>query len=29
VRERGPKQLHPEFGTRPRVLYLGPATEEA
>ena len=29
VRERGPKPLHPEFGTRPRVLYLGPAAEEA
>ncbi len=29
VRERNPKQLHPEYGTRPRVLYLGPAIEEA
>jgi Fe-S-cluster-containing dehydrogenase component len=29
VRERAPKPLHPEFGTRPRVLYLGPAVEEA
>jgi len=29
VRERAPKQLHPEYGTRPRVLYLGPAIEEA
>jgi tetrathionate reductase subunit B len=29
VRDRAPKPLHPEFGTRPRVLYLGPATEEA
>jgi tetrathionate reductase subunit B len=29
VRERAPKQLHPEYGTRPRVLYLGPAVEEA
>ena len=29
VRERNPKMLHPEFGTRPRVLYLGPSVEEA
>ncbi|MEW5992722.1 MAG: 4Fe-4S dicluster domain-containing protein [Chloroflexota bacterium] len=29
VRERAPKPLWPEFGTRPRVLYLGPAVEEA
>jgi len=29
VRERGPKPLYPEFGTRPRVVYLGPAVEEA
>jgi Fe-S-cluster-containing dehydrogenase component len=29
VRDRVPKPLHPEYGTRPRVLYLGPATEEA
>jgi len=29
VRERNPQQLHPEYGTRPRVLYLGPAIEEA
>jgi tetrathionate reductase subunit B len=29
VRERAPKALHPEFGTRPRVLYLGPAVQEA
>jgi Fe-S-cluster-containing dehydrogenase component len=29
VRERAPKPLYPEFGTRPRVLYLGPAVEEA
>ena len=29
VRDRAPKPLHPEYGTRPRVLYLGPATEEA
>ncbi len=29
VRERSPQQLHPEYGTRPRVLYLGPAIEEA
>ena len=29
VRERSPRQLYPEFGTRPRVLYLGPAVEEA
>jgi tetrathionate reductase subunit B len=29
VRTRGPRPLHPEFGTRPRVLYLGPVNEEA
>jgi tetrathionate reductase subunit B len=29
LRERAPKALHPEFGTRPRVLYLGPSVEEA
>jgi tetrathionate reductase subunit B len=29
VRAQAGKPLHPEFGTRPRVLYLGPATEEA
>ncbi len=29
VRERAPQQLYPEYGTRPRVLYLGPAIEEA
>ena len=29
VRERHPKPLDPEFGTRPRVLYLGPSVEEA
>jgi Fe-S-cluster-containing dehydrogenase component len=29
VRERAPKPLHPEYGTRPRVLYLGPSVEEA
>jgi tetrathionate reductase subunit B len=29
VRQRGPKVLHPEYGTRPRVLYLGPSIEEA
>lgn len=29
VRERNPLALHPEYGTRPRVLYLGPSTEEA
>ena len=29
VRERNPQLLHPEYGTRPRVLYLGPATKEA
>ena len=28
VRERAPKQLHPEYGTNPRVLYLGPSVEE-
>ncbi|HEY3336733.1 MAG TPA: 4Fe-4S dicluster domain-containing protein [Candidatus Limnocylindrales bacterium] len=26
---RRPLPLHPEYGTRPRVLYLGPAVEEA
>jgi Fe-S-cluster-containing dehydrogenase component len=29
VREHSPKPLNPEYGTRPRVLYLGPAIEEA
>jgi tetrathionate reductase subunit B len=29
VREQAPKQLHPEYGTNPRVLYLGPSVEEA
>jgi tetrathionate reductase subunit B len=29
VRERAPQQLHPEYGTQPRVLYLGPAIQEA
>jgi len=29
VRERNPQPLHPEYGTRPRVLYLGPSIEEA
>ena len=29
VREQQPEMLHPEYGTRPRVLYLGPAIEEA
>jgi Fe-S-cluster-containing dehydrogenase component len=29
VRERPPKPLHPEYDTRPRVLYLGPSVEEA
>ena len=29
VAERKPSLLHPEYGTRPRVLYLGPATKEA
>ena len=29
VRERAPRQLHPEYGTNPRVLYLGPSIEEA
>ncbi len=29
VREQQPEMLHPEYGTRPRVLYLGPATKEA
>lgn len=29
VRERQPKPLHPEHGTRPRVMYLGPSVEQA
>jgi Fe-S-cluster-containing dehydrogenase component len=29
VRERNPQPLHPEYGTRPRVLYLGPSVQEA
>jgi tetrathionate reductase subunit B len=29
VRERRPEMLHPEYGTRPRVLYLGPSVREA
>ena len=29
VAERKPGLLHPEYGTRPRVLYLGPAITEA
>jgi len=29
VRERNPQQLDPEYGTQPRVLYLGPAVQEA
>ena len=29
VRERSPQPLHPEYGTRPRVLYLGPSVQEA
>ena len=29
VREQNPQQLHPEYGTNPRVLYLGPSIEEA
>jgi Fe-S-cluster-containing dehydrogenase component len=29
VRERNPQPLHPEYGTRPRVLYLGPTLGEA
>jgi tetrathionate reductase subunit B len=29
VAERKPSLLHPEYGTRPRVLYAGPATQEA
>jgi tetrathionate reductase subunit B len=29
VREQKPEMLHPEYGTRPRVLYVGPATREA
>jgi len=29
LRERNPRMLHPEYGTNPRVLYLGPSVEEA
>jgi Fe-S-cluster-containing dehydrogenase component len=29
LRERQPEALHPEYGTKPRVLYLGPAVQEA
>jgi Fe-S-cluster-containing dehydrogenase component len=29
IREQQPQMLHPEYGTRPRVLYLGPATQDA
>jgi len=29
IRERAPQPLYPEFGTRPRVLYLGPSVGEA
>jgi Fe-S-cluster-containing dehydrogenase component len=29
LRDREPKTLHPEYGTRPRVHYLGPAVQEA
>ena len=29
VRERNPQMLNPEYGTEPRVLYLGPSIEEA
>lgn len=29
VREQDPQPLHPEYGTSPRVLYLGPSIEEA
>ena len=29
LRERNPQMLHPEYGTKPRVLYLGPSVEEA
>jgi len=29
VRERAPEQYRPEYGTDPRVYYLGPVTEEA
>lgn len=29
VRERNPQMLYPEYGTEPRVLYLGPSLEEA
>ncbi len=29
LRERQPRPLHPEYGTRPRVLYVGQAVEEA
>jgi ferredoxin len=29
VRDRNPQMLHPEYGTNPRVLYLGPSVQEA
>ena len=29
LRDREPRMLHPEYGTKPRVLYLGPAVQEA
>ncbi|MEO5963926.1 MAG: 4Fe-4S dicluster domain-containing protein [Candidatus Limnocylindrales bacterium] len=29
IADRQPEPLHPEYGTRPRVLYAGPAIEEA
>ncbi len=29
IRERAPEQYRPEYGTDPRVYYLGPVTEEA
>ncbi len=29
LREQDPQMLHPEYGTKPRVLYLGPSVEEA
>jgi tetrathionate reductase subunit B len=29
IREQQPAMLYPGYGTRPRVLYLGPATEES
>jgi Fe-S-cluster-containing dehydrogenase component len=29
VRDRHPQMLWPEYGTKPRVLYLGPVTQEA